>query len=75
MDYGGVNTVVNGAVLGGAIRPAGGYGANAMIGHAWLWDPLFFIWGTALILSLWYSRKNSTVVALADPPPLHYFRD
>ncbi|MFD1846476.1 DUF3995 domain-containing protein [Arthrobacter flavus] len=57
--YGGVNTVVSGAVLAGAIRPAGGYDLNAMIGHAWLWDPLFFIWGVALTLSLWYSRKSS----------------
>ncbi|MBG6189087.1 hypothetical protein IWX64_000007 [Arthrobacter sp. CAN_A212] len=57
--YGGVNTVVSGAVLAGAIRPAGGYDLNAMIGHAWLWDPLFFIWGVALILSLWFSRKSS----------------
>lgn len=56
--YGGVNTVVSGAVLAGAIRPAGGYDVDAMIGHAWLWDPLFFIWGTALVLSLWYSRRN-----------------
>lgn len=57
--YGGVNTVVSGAVLGGVIRPAGGYDFNAMIGHAWLWDPLFFIWGVALTLSLWCSRKSS----------------
>ncbi|NUT73340.1 DUF3995 domain-containing protein [Pseudarthrobacter sp. C4D7] len=34
--YGGVNTVVSGAVLGGVIRPEGGYDRNAMIGHAWL---------------------------------------
>lgn len=61
--YGGVNTAVSGAVLGGVIRPAGGYDLNAMIGHAWLWDPLFFLWGTALVISLWYSRRNSTAVA------------
>lgn len=56
--YGGANVLVAGAVLGGAIRPEGGYDANAMIGHAWLWDPLFSIWGAALVLSLWLSRKN-----------------
>lgn len=60
--YGAVNTVVSGAVLAGMIRPAGGYDVDAMIGHAWLWDPLFFVWGAALVLSLWYSRKNSVSV-------------
>lgn len=61
--YGGVNTLVSGGVLGGVVRPAGGYDLNAMIGHAWLWDPLFFLWGTALVSSLWYSRRSSTPVA------------
>ncbi|UKA75074.1 DUF3995 domain-containing protein [Arthrobacter sp. FW306-07-I] len=61
--YGGVNIIVSGAVLGGVVRPAGGYDLNAMIGHAWLWDPLFFLWGAALVLSLWFSRRSSTEVA------------
>jgi len=61
--YGGVNTFVSGAVLEGIIRPEGGYDLHAMIGHAWLWDPLFFLWGTALMLSLWYSRRSSPFVA------------
>ena len=61
--YGGVNMLVSGAVLGGVVRPAGGYDLIAMIGHAWLWDPLFFLWGIALLLSLWYSRRSSTAVA------------
>lgn len=56
--YGGVNTMISGAVLAGAIRPVGGYDLNAMIGHAWLWDPLFFIWGVSLTLSLWCSRRS-----------------
>lgn len=54
--YGGLNTVVSGAVLAGLIRPEAGYDPVAMKGHAFLWDPLFFIWGTALVLSLWLSR-------------------
>ena len=56
--YGGVNVVVSSAVLAGLIRPAGGYDVEAMMGHAWLWDPLFFIWGAALVLSLWYSQRR-----------------
>jgi hypothetical protein len=38
--YGGANVVIAAAVLGGLIRPAGGYDRAAMIGHAALWDPL-----------------------------------
>jgi hypothetical protein len=56
--YGGVNVVVAGAVLGGLIRPEGGYDRAAMIGHAALWDPLFLVWGLALLASLLLSRKR-----------------
>ncbi len=56
--YGGINTVVSAAVLGGLIRPEGGYDLDAMRGHAYLWDPLFFLWGSALVLSLWFSRQE-----------------
>lgn len=62
--YGGLNTVVALAVLAGAVRPAGGYDATAMAGHAHLWDPLFLLWGAALVLSLWLSRG-----APAPAPP------
>lgn len=55
--YGGVNTAVSAAVLAGLIHPDGGYDPEAMRGHAYLWDPLFFTWGTALLLSLWLSRR------------------
>ena len=54
--YGGLNVVVSNAVLLGAVRPEGGYDADAMRGHAHLWDPLFLLWGSALVLSLWFSR-------------------
>jgi hypothetical protein len=57
MAYGGVNTVVAAAVLTGVIQPAGGFDPVAMGGHAYLWDPLFFVWGTFLVLSLWLSRQ------------------
>lgn len=57
--YGGVNTIVALGVLGGVIRPGGGYDADAMRGHAYLWDPLFLLWGGALVLSLWLSRQSS----------------
>jgi hypothetical protein len=50
--YGGLNVVVSSAVLLGVIRPEGGFDADAMIGHALLWDPLFLIWGAALVVWL-----------------------
>ena len=56
--YGGVNTIAALAVLAGAIRPEDGYDADAMMGHAYLWDPLFLLWGGALALSLWLSRES-----------------
>ena len=39
--WGGANTVLANAVLLGAVRPDGGFDRAAMIGHAWIWDPLF----------------------------------
>ena len=60
--YGGVNTIVSLAVLGGAIQPEGGYDAEAMRGHAYLWDPLFLLWGGALVLSLWFSPQDREAV-------------
>ena len=54
--YGGVNVVAGGAVLLGIIRPDGGYDREAMIGHALLWDPLFLIWGAALVVGTGFSR-------------------
>ncbi|WP_238009478.1 DUF3995 domain-containing protein [Dactylosporangium sp. AC04546] len=46
--YGALNSVVAWLVLGGALRPEGGFERQAMIGHAYLWDPLFLVWGLLL---------------------------
>lgn len=54
--WGGVNTVTGNLVLSGILSPAGGYDRDAMIGHAWLWDPIFLIWGLALLTGLWCTR-------------------
>lgn len=45
------------AVIAGVIQPEGGYDADAMMGRAYLWDPLFVLWG-ALVLSLWLSSPT-----------------
>ena len=50
--WGGVNTVTGNLVLSGTVEPDGGYDHDGMVGHAWLWDPLFFIWGVALVVGL-----------------------
>lgn len=46
--WGGVNTVIGNAVLSGIINVDGGYDRDGMIGHAWLWDPMFLAWGVLL---------------------------
>lgn len=55
--WGGLNTVVGNLVLAGIIQPASGFDRPGMIGHAWLWDPLFLVWGIALTFALVASRK------------------
>jgi hypothetical protein len=64
--WGGINAVVGNLVLGGAIEPSGGYNRPGMIGHAWLWDPLFLLWGTALAVGLAGSRRPKPLPELAD---------
>ena len=54
--YGGVNTLVALGVLLGVI-PSPGYDRAAMLGHAFLWDPLFLLWGAALVAHLWQRRE------------------
>lgn len=56
--WGGANTVVGNLVLTGVIRPQGGYDRPGMIGHAYLWDPLFVAWGLALTLGLIRCRSG-----------------
>jgi hypothetical protein len=50
--WGGLNTVVANLVLAGAIHPSSGFDRPGMVGHAWLWDPLFLLWGAAVVLGL-----------------------
>ena len=50
--WGGLNTVTANLVLAGVIRPEGGFDRPGMVGHAYLWDPLFLLWGAALVVAL-----------------------
>lgn len=54
--YGALNTVIAWLVLGGVIVPDGGYDRAAMVGHAALWDPLFWVWGVLLLTGLARTR-------------------
>jgi hypothetical protein len=53
--YGGANTLVSNLVLLGVMGDSA-FDRAAMIGHAWLWDPLFLLWGGALLVHLILSR-------------------
>lgn len=57
LGWGGLNTTVANLVLVGAIRPESGFDRAGMVGHAYLWDPLFLAWGVALTLGLITSRS------------------
>jgi len=59
--WGGLNTVVGSLVLGGVIRPEGGYDRPGMLGHAFLWDPLFLVWGLSLAAGLLRSRARASM--------------
>lgn len=50
--WGGINTVIGQLVLWGIVVPDGGYDREGMIGHAYLWDPLFLVWGISLWVGL-----------------------
>ncbi len=60
--WGGLNTIVGNLVLAGVIRPENGFDRSGMIGHAYLWDPLFLVWGVALAMGLAASRRRANEV-------------
>ena len=55
--WGGLNTVVANLVLAHIIHSTSGFDRPGMVGHAYLWDPLFLAWGTALMIGLLASRS------------------
>ena len=70
MIWGGLNTVVGNLVLTGVIDPDGGFDRPGMIGHDWLWDPLFLLWGLALAAGLRAAgrlRRGGTWPSAAHP--------
>lgn len=68
MIWGGLNTAVGNLVLAGVIRPESGFDQPGMIGHAYLWDPLFLVWGVAVTIGLLASRRPRTESARRSTP-------
>ena len=62
IGWGGLNTAVGNLVLAGVIRPGSGFDRPGMIGHAYLWDPIFLAWGVALLVGLLVSRARTGAV-------------
>lgn len=56
--YGASNVVAAIAALTGMIGTAQTMDAAALIGHAFLWDPLFLLWGLLLAAALGTSRPT-----------------
>lgn len=59
ITWGGLNTIVGNLVLASVIHPQSGYDRSGMIGHAFLWDPLFLGWGAALAAGMIASRRRT----------------
>lgn len=58
--YGGVNTLAAMATLAGLIGESADQDRMGLIGHAFLWDPLFLLWGILLGLALATTRPRHT---------------
>ncbi|MDQ3158166.1 MAG: DUF3995 domain-containing protein [Actinomycetota bacterium] len=66
VTYGASNVVAALAALTGMIGTAQTMDTTALVGHAFLWDPLFLLWGLLLAAALMTSRPRR-VSAGADP--------
>ena len=65
--WGGAGAVAGNLVLAGVITPDGGYDVAGQIGHAFLWDPLFLIWGLALMGGLMAHRRRGHSRGVRSP--------
>ncbi len=50
-------------MLSGVIASPGGYDRASMIGHAYLWDPLFLLRGALLVTALILTRPRKETSA------------
>ncbi|CAG7845652.1 hypothetical protein USB125703_01925 [Pseudoclavibacter triregionum] len=54
--WGGYGMIAAQLALAGALGTVADTSIPALIGHAWIWDPLFLVWGLALLIGLVRSR-------------------
>lgn len=59
--WGGAGCVVAHLVLTGVVRSPEGIDYLGQLGHAWLWDPLFVLWGLFLTVGLLRLRPRRRV--------------
>lgn len=64
--YGAANVIAALAALTGMIGTAQTMDTAALLGHAFLWDPLFLVWGLLLVAALRTSRPRRISTG-ADP--------
>lgn len=57
--YGGIYAVTALLMLTGVVVPTAAYNEPVILGHALLWDPLFFFWGLSLVVSLALTRRGA----------------
>ena len=57
--YGGIYAATAWLVLIGVLAPGDAYDKPVMLGHALLWDPLFFFWGLSLVMSLILTHRRT----------------
>ena len=55
--YGGVQLIIEGLVLGGAIRVSGAVDWEGLRWHVWLWDPLWLLGGVLFLLAAWQYQR------------------
>ena len=60
--YGGTYAARALAMLTSLIAPGAAYDRSVMLGHALLWDPMFFFWGLTLVISLVLTRHSDIAV-------------
>lgn len=54
--YGTAYALLSASVLNGLIAVSGEVDQRGLAGHAYLWDPLFALWGAALLVGTWLTR-------------------
>jgi hypothetical protein len=59
--YGGLLTVAGLLVEAGVIDAADDADEHALAWHAYVWDPWFALWGMAIVVALWRSRRPAVL--------------